>query len=435
MYSNISIYFSSDCPHSCVYCSINKNRPCAVANNKEIRESMLSGEFAKTLINKFSPIKERIDNLSLWGMEPTVNTDQFENLIVPLLDYFTNVHTVMFSTNSWLGWERLQIPILVMQRYNKLNNRSIHLDIQISLDGPEYINDPSRRIGATKRTLQVIEDIILKTPKDLGYPLRIFPKPTVTAEWYGYLGENPDKLFGWYKFFDDIHDHILQINNNPHIEAYFVTHPTVVNPGEHTQEDGKAFAKFIRETRKLDISELKHYKHPLITQQLKGLQEARGINSYNNWSHWGCCSSGRYTANIDHKGNLFTCHALFDLPFIDPNGISATGHTTLKDKDAKRLQRTDLMWMEYPQSRYEFVELMILSLAKYGQIDEIYLHDKIMRKALYYSLGGVYCQIGVAEVTKSHWVMGASQLKFFGNGALQEIVKYLTDIEKGEYNK
>lgn len=427
MYTNLSLYFSSDCNMACKYCQINKHKPCMAANNLIIREKMASGEFAQNIIKRFAPIKDKITDISLWGMEPTINADLFRAAVFPLLDEYTNVTGIMFSTNSWLGYDRIYEFIHALDEYNVEHNRNLKLDLQISLDGPAWINDASRRKGTTANTLQVIRDVVTRLPQDISINIYMHTKPTLDVLFMRELVADNDKLLEWYHFFDDIQDEALMLNTNPHLVVDMAQTPTLVNPGAHTQEDGRTLAAFIRALRAIDVTQFKHYKHPLIYQPLRGLLDTMGSTTYSSAAHWGCCSAGRYTANVDMDGELFSCHGLFSYGYMQPNASITKAHTTTRDHDSQRLQYVDLLWSEYPESRRAFAEIIIRSLAQSGQIDDCYRIDKKMRDLLYYSMGGVYCQYGHIEMTQSMWAYATSQFKYFGNGAVQEIVRYMRD--------
>lgn len=427
MYNNISLYFSSDCNMQCQYCDINKHKPEMARNNVRVREQMRSGEYARNIISKFSSIADRITNISLWGMEPTINADLFEAAVCPLFDAFPNVDEVMFSTNSWLGYNRLKLFIGVLDQYNKEHNRHIRLDLQISLDGEPWLNDKSRRAGTTANTLEVIRDIVTQTPKDLSFDIKMHTKPTLDCEYMAIFNADHDKLISHFKFFDDLQTEMEALNQNAHITLQLAQTPTLVNPGQHTVEEGKILAEFIHNLRGIDTAQFKHFEHPLIFQPMAGLANARDLNSRDNFSHWGCCSSGRYTANIDSDGNLFSCHALFGHGYMSENQVIRAAQTTCEDGDHKRMQYIDLGWHEYPESKRQFVDIITYSLASAGQIDHIYLEDERWRKLLFYSMGGFYCQYGQMESTSSMWAFSTSWFKLMGNGALQEIMGYMKD--------
>lgn len=427
MYTNLSLYFSSDCNMACKYCQINKHKPCMAANNDEMREKMLSGEYARNIIERFKPLRDTINSISLWGMEPTINGDLFCEAAFPLLDEFEHVESLMFSTNSWLGFLRIYDFIGALDAYNRSRNRNIRLDLQVSLDGPAWINDASRRKGTTDNTLDVIRKLVTQLPHDLTVEVYLHTKPTLDVSFMREMVADNAKLLEWYHFFDHLQTEMAALCDNPHIRLELAQTPTLVNPGEHTQEDGRTLAAFLHALRNIDTAQFKNYQHPLIYQVLRGISEALECRNYSEAAHWGCCSAGRYTANVDMNGDLFSCHGLFSYGYMKPDASITKAHTTTQDKDAQRLQYVDLLWSQYPESRRAFADIIIRSLAEEGQIDRCYRTSKDMRDLLYYALGGVYCQYGHLEMTQSMWAYCTSQFKYFGNGAVQEIVKYMRD--------
>ena len=92
------------------------------ANNAVIREKMASGEYAQSIIKRFAPLKDTINHISLWGMEPTINADLFRQSVFPLLDEYQNVTGIMFSTNSWLGYGRIWSFIEALDEYNRAHD-------------------------------------------------------------------------------------------------------------------------------------------------------------------------------------------------------------------------------------------------------------------------------------------------------------------------
>lgn len=427
MYNNISLYFSSDCNMQCQYCDINKHKPQMAQNNVRMREQMQSGEYANNVIARFKDFKDKINSISLWGMEPTINADLFKNVAYPLFDYFENIKDIMFSTNSWLGYQRISMFISALDEYCKQHNRAINLDLQISLDGEQWLNDKSRKRGTTKNTLSVIKDIVVNTPHDLSFHISMHTKPTLDCAYMKIFNENHDALIAHYKFFDNLQDEMLKLNTNEHLSLSLAQLPTVVNPGNHTVKDGRIFAEFIHNLRKIDCSQFKHFRHPLIFQPMSGLVNAMDLKNHNDYSHWGCCSSGRYTANVNSDGDLFSCHSLFSYGYLNAEkSVITAAQTTVKDNNPARMQYIDLGWSEYPESRRFFSEITMLGLLHAGQIDECY-KDERWRKLLFFSIGGLFCQFGQMETTSSMWAFTTSWFKFMGNGALQEVMVYMKD--------
>ena len=151
----LSIHFTSDCNMACKYCYIEKRKHEMASYNREIRKALEDGSFVANAKKIFESKKDDFENIALWGAEPSINGDLFKNFIWEMLDYFTNVKEIMFSTNALLGgkfiYDNFYTPLL---EYANKNHREIRFDLQLSLDGPEYINDDSRHPGATASTLE-----------------------------------------------------------------------------------------------------------------------------------------------------------------------------------------------------------------------------------------------------------------------------------------
>lgn len=424
MLNNLSLFFSSSCNFNCVYCTINKHRSCMDKNNREIRAKIESGEYAQNVIDKFSHLKDDMNEISLWGMEPTINSDMFGKLLLPLLDYFPNVSKISFSTNAWLGFDYLKRFIDFLNGYS---SRDINLDIQLSIDGPSWITDPSRKNGAADNVVSVAEKIIAEYQDKLHFDLQFHTKPTVDMEFIRKMITDRDMLLEWYHFFDNTHDRLVSMNHDNHISVVFNNSPTFVDPGFHTVQDGKDIAEFVRILRGLDDGQFKHFKHPLVWQLIGGAYNFLKMNGYQDYIHQGCCSAGRYTANVDMNGNLFGCHALFSYSFIDTDHIVSTGYLTHGDNDESRWQTNCQLWHEYPGSKERFADIVITSLATYGQIDNVYAKNEDMRSLLYWTASSMYCPFAGAEITSGVYVIPASYYRFFGNGLLQEAINYLKD--------
>lgn len=426
MLNNLSLFFSSSCNFNCVYCTINKHRICMDQNNRMIREKIESGEYADNVIKKFSHLKDDMNEISLWGMEPTINSDMFAKLLHPLLSYFTNVSKISFSTNAWLGYDYLKRFIDFLNDYT---DRTVNLNIQLSIDGPAWITDPSRKSGAAANVVSVAEQIIQDYQNKLHFNLSLHTKPTVDMEFIRKMINDTDILLEWYHFFDDIHERLSSINHDNHISVVFNNQPTFVDPGFHTVQDGKDIAEFVRILRGLDDSQFRHFKHPLVWQLISGVCNFLKIGGYQDYIHNGCCSAGRYTANVDMNGDLFGCHALFSYSFINTDHIVSAGYLTHGKDDEARWQRNCQLWHEHPGSKERFANIIITSLAAYGQIDSIYAKDPNMRSLLYWTASSMYCPFAGAEITSEVYAIPASYYRFFGNGLLQEAVKYLKDCE------
>ena len=95
------------------------------------------------------PDKNSLEEVGFWGGEPTIRLDRAFYTLNKLIDYYPNLSTINFSTNfTTKNWFE-QIGNLCKLLSN-FENRKFRLEIQLSIDGPEDINDLGRGPGTTK---------------------------------------------------------------------------------------------------------------------------------------------------------------------------------------------------------------------------------------------------------------------------------------------
>lgn len=413
MYNNISLLFSANCNMKCKYCDVNNSNVDLRVYNNELRENIINGVYYQNIINNFGHLKNEILDISLWGLEPTINIDLFDKIILPLLDYFVNCNHLMFSTNAFLGYEAIEDLIKSLDNYP----RHIKFDIQFSLDGPAWINDASRRIGAMERTLKMIEDTIIKSQYISNCTLELNLKPTLDCHYMDILNKDEEKFLEYFKFFYDLSQYHSSINKNPNIIGPAMPSPTIVLPHYHTVNDGYIFRDFIKMCNKHDCGQ---YGMPFFRQFMDKL--SIGIQGRVDTS---LCSSGLYTASVDYKGNIYGCHNLFNQAYDSKYQKSIIdGHTSLTGASKRGLQKKQLLIHNYVESREAFMDIICFGLAKEGQINPDYLYDYNLRRLLYMVINSMYCCYGQLETTKSMWIPTTSYFKLLGNGALEEMIRY-----------
>lgn len=446
----ISIHWSSDCNMACKYCYIEKDKKCMASFNRDIREALNNGSFAKNIKDVCADISDQITDISLWGAEPTINGDLFKAFIYELLDFFPNTTNFMFSTNALLGgnfiYENFFIPL---HDYAKEKKRYIKFNLQLSLDGPEEFNDDSRHPGATKNTLETLYTLIEKVPEDLEFiTLNIFSKATLDIKYMKIMLERGIESFNWYyQFFNEVQDKaikMLENNKKKNIYINMASFPTLVDPGFHTQEDGKALREWIKFLPYVDRTKLPHYNGKLLFYQLySGLSEYLQMRnnclakSYHSLS----CSASKNNITIDKDGKVYTCNR------ICANTARGESH---RDKSVMRansnlINTSDKQWLKKTWgssaihsnilSRKYFCDQILIPLALCGQVDYKYAENDDDRILIYMSLCSLLCHVGAEEdLTKNALLVPTSYLKLLGNGALDEYIKYVNlEIKRGEF--
>lgn len=442
----IDIIFTGACNMKCTYCYIHKDPENMKQYNAKVRQSLLDGSYAKYIKQTFKGKEEQLHSIGLWGAEPTINADCFAPFVNELFDTFPELEHFLMSTNALLGINAIKQFIDPICKYAVQHQVLKTLELQFSLDGPEYINDSTRHPGATKSTITTIKDtikyyleLIDKNPDVKEYlRLDLHTKPTLDDKWIAYLVEHDDKLIEWFDFLDNLQDECVQLTDGyelPHLDLCMNNLPTIVDPGEHTIEDGKAFAKFIRKLSELDVSRWKYYQHPLNWQfQRSYLHQLGQYKQYIVQPSAYCCSAGRETWSLDYKGDLQPCHRVFDnaymglqkrsqelVPVISTEGYQGAA----RDKKIAALDYTNLLYhgLDGTACRLRFLNYLLQALVITGQYDAHVLDPDFIKLLLQY-IGGVSCHFGQLEETGSIYVTTLSYINLLANGAIEELQRY-----------
>lgn len=342
---------------------------------------------------------------------------------------------MFFSTNALLGVEPIDRIITTLEQFAQVYpEREIELKLQFSLDGPAWINDETRHPGATENTIRTIREVV-ERHQALGIArLHIMTKLTLEARYMKRLNEQADGVLGYYRFFDDLQTEMLSLNHNPKLHIEVASLPTIVNPGNHTTEDGRIYAAFVRNIRLLDDRRLKHYKHPIIAQGMKLLLNCAYRPDYLRRG-WGCCSAGCGDISIDCRGRLYTCHRLCGYLATEPERPVLADYAAKPGKAAERLRLAYInnAYHDFPEARRAFFDLLIPPMVQAGQVDARALTDSYYRHLLFICCTDVYCHIGSADdLTGDIFAFAPSYIRLMGNGALDEFIRYYMEKTRSE---
>lgn len=312
----VELFSSSVCNLNCSYCYIPKNKEMSLYH-KKILEKLEDGTFIENLKALYG---NDLEYLGLWGTEQTLILDRFIKIIDKYFEAFPKIREVSFSSNLIAFPERIVELSKAVDKYAK---RNVVLKWQVSIDGPEWVNDVGRGEGATKKILENL-DIYFNLIKDVELrktTISFSLKPTVAIEFMEIMNDDFDKLIEWYKFFDDIVFKINEIIKGSKIEKRIsmpdrVT-PTLVVPGKYSVEDGKTLARFFRNIMRLEKlakskKDLFHYNSYPLNGYVNRL--ANIIQNYHDISlrpQNGTCSGGDTQFGLNLEGYMFPCHRLF----------------------------------------------------------------------------------------------------------------------------
>ena len=419
----MEIFTSAKCQLDCKYCYIPKSE---VMNKIHINllKSISNFEVSNIPYN----IRKNIKILGFWGAEPTLSLGALIQNFEKIISMFPNLETIDFSTN---GTNIRPIKDLIC----KCNKYGIDVSMQFSIDGPEYINGMNRMPNLLDKVIanmhQLIEDL---NTLDLKISVCIKTKGTLTADNVKYLIEN-NLISDFVKFFKQLGRNLEQSVHNPHIRVFTPFSFNMEVPGTYTAEDGELFAIFLRRLHQAGFDSA-------FTSRLRRILDFR--YSLGVKPEMFTCSGGDSNLGFDFE-NIHICHRTF---LLDNDEYL---EDIIKHKpnnwDVKNLSRgTALQVKQYyivkPDKFDRFYYLMrsyhdfwrlrlsntvseIKELAAAGLIRKYYLHNDELAElfAIFLNVANS-CPVENLLVNGSLFVIPASVIKLWGNGAFYELIKH-----------
>ena len=435
--SHLVLHWCSDCNMLCKYCYIEKHHKIVTDYNKKIREALKDGSFVQNIFDiydMYPQFKEQVDSYSFWGAEPTINGDLFAQTHKALMDYFPNLKMLMFSTNALVGGDNIVNNFIKpMLEYD--NSRKFTFDLQFSLDGPPWFNDISRGANATARTLQAIKTVMDSIPNEGNVILKLSFKPTFDLKTIHDFVDNPEKLQDWYNWFDNTSfDLIEYAHNNPNINVQNLCgSPTFVVPMLASTEDGIYYKKFVQLLMKIDTTNLKIYQDcPLYISGYNYIEEIlQGKQIDYDWQFGTTtCSAGKNNFTFDYDGSINTCFHIMPVKMDIENGkkFMLDEHILTSNK-LSPLRSIKNIWGEYSyhanyQTRYHMFSLLTIALANNNQILSKYAENEDERKMLWFAMVPFTCHLTNEDLTGNPAVIPLGQLRLWGNGVIDELIKY-----------
>ena len=203
------IITSGWCPLKCTYCYIPKSDAMRKIH-KEIEASLRSGDFIERLKQLYG---KNLTHLGFWGTEPTLTLPLIEKHIPEILQTFPRLEEISFSTSLMAYPERIFHFIKV------LLGRKLTFKVQISLDGPAFITDANRVVGAAKK----VPEHFAKLVSDInGLPLGdlkvVFSwKATHSIDNIKAFLEKPSRFDEYITYFNRLNAHFKQKNKQKNV--------------------------------------------------------------------------------------------------------------------------------------------------------------------------------------------------------------------------
>lgn len=468
-FENVSgtLLMSAECNLDCEYCYIGKNNTLGDIDQKILDEFKNKGVF-----NKVKEVYDKnLERLELWGSEPTLYLEHFIEDVPDILNYFTNLSTISISSNFYAELSPRKLANLAETINENIDGRQLDLRIQVSIDGPPEWTDetrPSRDGGATTeniiKNLGYLIEEVAKLDLKSNLTIDTYFKSTVQMRFFREMAEDNDKLIKYFKFFDDVWhvygEHKEDIDSNFTFNVSSAS-PTLVVPGKYTVDDGKVFAKYIRDIRKLIVRDheegiFDHFNiKAALPYQSRLLDVLRRGGEREQNRSFACGASGRgFSLGVDKEGHV--CHRVYLIGQDDYFDIVAEDVDTYKkgrlDMFRKNMivdnveeQPRDLLKQQYvikgfrdfAQQRFSYNYANVKFLSKIGQANSEYREDDEKAKlAAKFLLKVPLCVIESYHQTGSFHLMPIQGMKLWINGALTELIESRKElVERGIINE
>ena len=441
------LFSSASCPLNCKYCYIPKTEGMEVLNKKIIKRLN-----EKELIENIKKIYgNNLKHLGLFGAEITLNTKDLNRIILIFLKKFTKLEKISLSTSL------LTDPNKSLELINTIakEKKEITIRYQISLDGPAFITDNNRRIGAAKKISENFFYLINKINKINLEKTKInFTfKSTLLLENINFLNKKKIRIKKYFDYFEKISERYKKENRNKNAILFLDSTPTLTVPGKYTVEDGKNLFLFFKNLRILaKENNKKHYwKHVRkslnnYTYRFGKLLEKKDELFTKPFIF--TCTGGDESFGLGTKNNLQICHRTFF--FEDKKYIN----DVLSQKDIENWNisyfkkgRIDLIkkkffinindksnlsrfvyvlrnYHDFTKAKNSYIIAMVKELALAGQADKRYLKDDnlCMMFALFINSAFSCPAENLLNTGVVHFTP-ISIIRLLSNGAFNEILK------------
>lgn len=312
------LFASAVCNMNCRYCYIPKNDEMHNIH-KRIRAGIRDGTFYQTIHEIFG---DRLECISFWGTEPTLVMDDIVETIDNLLSLSGSLKTISFSSNMLTNTNSIiELAKALDAKVKKIKDhrgdeQHFELNVQFSLDGPAYITDYNRKEGATEKIIEHVLDFFEKTKSLTFENLKISShfKPTASIENIRHLNGDLDRIVEWFMIFEDIFDKYIEIvpeEIRPKLSLDLGATPTLVLPGEYTSEDGKEFARFVKNLYTIERENVLKWTKQLNNYEGRLSRVVRYAREIPTKTSMFTCSGGDSNFGIDILKNIHVCHRSF----------------------------------------------------------------------------------------------------------------------------
>lgn len=434
--NTLVLYTSATCNLNCTYCYIDKSPALKQIDN--ILEESFKSDYYFNFAKEIFPSPNQLINIEFWGGEPSIGLPRVYHLIPLFINYYTSLNSFLMSTNltheQWFTnfWGFMDI-------LKKYPNRKFTFTLQLSLDGPPYINDINRGKGVTKKFINNFEKLIKMLDTNLPSNVRLILgfKQTYSIDTI-YKLQTKQAIIDYFSFYDKlidfVHNNVFtnQVTCPPNL-------PNTACPAPHTKKDGIAFANYCKLCREIEKEDL--FNNYITITSFQPTYESNFKHCYNH--HCGQCGSGRSVVGLLPENKISVCHSGFT-DIVEEYKQYCEEHKDWADRsilsdlftNQHGVMRTCLTKKEFElyeqmmecyfdeNSTFKMLNLVTLIqvLAMVGQIDKKYQNEKeAIEAADFYLSATSYCIRDNLNVTGSMSLYPVGLIKLLLNGAKEYI--------------
>lgn len=257
-FNTLTLFPTGICNLQCRYCGIDKN-PALLEIDQKLGESF-QGDYYIEQIRKWFPNKGQLSHVETWGGEPFIHMDRIYHVLNQIIEEYPYFYHFYSSTNfSYPTWTDQLFGLI--KQFNKYDYRDFVFQLQLSCDGPEYINDTNRGKGTTKRCLENFYKMNEMLSNYVGPNIHfvITIKPTLDLNSL-YALNTKESIIEYYQFFEDTFIRPFREKNNFDNLEIAPPVPNTAVPSPVTKADGIYFADFCKRCREIeDENETNYY--------------------------------------------------------------------------------------------------------------------------------------------------------------------------------
>ena len=401
----ICVYISSKCNGKCSYCYL-PNKDIILPYNEEIREWLSSDKYIEDIKKIYT---DQIDIIGFWGAEPLFNLNLIDT--DKLLTSLPKLKNIILSTGLTSDIDQLINFITNLSKSTKNREPEFLLNVQVSFDGNEKLNDASRGIGTLKKVLSNLKYTIdtLNNIDLHNLTIKFMSGSTISSDMLDFLNENWDEQFD---FFKNLAEDLKDRNKNKNVYSHMILHNKLATGANitYTKEDGIKYSK-------IQSSEWEEETK----NSPKGYVQRR-FDLMNILKMCSICSAGRSSFGIAPDNSLHLCHRTFDYIVSGIEDIKPSMKNYVF-YDKEKLQHYGYLVHSNLKFKTDICQAIIKELVECNEISSIYKNEFYSYMLARLVCAKMYCFMDNIFDTGSCYVPTVDLIKVYGNGALEYHIK------------